>query len=172
MLAVQTDNLSIAHVNNHLGAVPSTTASPNNTRHKARLRSLTASEIAQPANPLAGSVTEIVMQNDDFNSMPMLMPLLAQLSQDNRWFVWIAPPVSLPKETLLAAGIDLQKVILLNPDDKHSICELAQQALSTGTSHAVISWPGCLSEDELSALENAAKQGQSHGIVIRKRQSY
>lgn len=161
MLAVQTENLSIHAVSDHLGTI-----SPKPSRRKSNLRC-----VPEKSNPLAGSVTEIVVQNDDFNSIPMLMPLLAQLSKDDRWFVWIAPPVSLPKQTLLAAGIDLQKVILLNPDDKHSTCELAKQALSTGTSHAVISWPGYLSESELNELESAAQQGQSHGIVIRKRQS-
>ncbi|MDO6513180.1 MULTISPECIES: cell division inhibitor SulA [unclassified Neptuniibacter] len=119
---------------------------------------------------LAGSVTEIVVQNNNFSNIPMLMPLLAQLSQDDRWFVWIAPPVLLPKQLLADAGIDLNKVILLNPDNKHSTFALAKQALSTGTSHSVISWPGYLSERELNELENAAKQGQSHGIVIRRRQ--
>jgi len=119
---------------------------------------------------LAGSVTEIVVQNNNFSNIPMLMPLLAQLSQDDRWFVWIAPPVLLPKQLLADAGIDLNKVILLNPDNKHSTFALAKQALSTGTSHSVISWPGYLSEEELNELESAAKQGQSHGIVIRRRQ--
>ncbi|WP_420597654.1 cell division inhibitor SulA [Neptuniibacter sp.] len=121
-------------------------------------------------NKLAGTVTEIIVQNDDFNSIPMLMPLLAQLSNDNRWFVWIAPPVLLPKQLLLESGIDLQKVILLNPNSKHSTFELAKQALSTGTSHAVISWPGYLSDEQLNDLEGAATKGQSHGIVIRRRQ--
>ena len=119
---------------------------------------------------LAGSVTEIVVQSDNFSNIPMLMPLLAQLSQDDRWFVWIAPPVLLPKQLLLDAGIDLNKVILLNPDNKHSTYALAKQALSTGTSHSVISWPGYLSEEELNELEGAAKEGQSHGIIIRRRQ--
>lgn len=121
-------------------------------------------------NHLAGTVTEIVVQDDNFSNIPMLMPLLAQLSKDDRWFVWIAPPVLLPKHLLIEAGIDLSKVILLNPDTKHSTFELAKQALSTGTSHAVISWPGYLSESEFSELECAAKSGESHGIVIRRRQ--
>jgi len=124
----------------------------------------------KPVSGLAGSMTEIVVQDDNFSNIPMLMPLLAQLSQDDRWFVWIAPPVLLPKQLLLEAGIDLNKVILLNPDNKHSTFTLAKQALSTGTSHAVISWPGYLSDQEFSDLEMAAKQGQSHGIIIRRRQ--
>lgn len=134
------------------------------------VNAITASKLTSTAsNPLAGSITEIVLRNGESNSIPMLMPLLAQLSQDNRWLVWIAPPVLLPKQTLLAAGIDLKKVILLNPDSKHSTFQLAKQALGTGTSHAVVSWPGYLSESEFEELETAAQQGQSLGIVIRQR---
>ncbi len=121
-------------------------------------------------NHLAGKVTEIIVQDDNVSNIPMLMPLLAQLSKDDRWFVWIAPPVLLPKHLLIEAGVDLSKVILLNPDSKHSAFELAKQALSTGTSHSVISWPGYLSKTELSELESAAKSGESHGIIIRHRQ--
>ncbi|WP_415895926.1 cell division inhibitor SulA [Neptuniibacter sp. PT34_22] len=124
----------------------------------------------KPTNQLAGTMTEIVVQDENFSNIPMLMPLLAQLSQDDRWFVWIAPPVLLPKNLLIEAGIDLNKVILLNPDNKHSTFELAKQALSTGTSHAVISWPGYLNDEEFNDLESAAKKGQSHGIIIRRRQ--
>lgn len=119
---------------------------------------------------LSGSVTEIVVQQENFSNIPMLMPLLAQLSKDERWFIWIAPPKLLPKAQLIEAGIDLNKVIVLNPNNKHSVFELAKQALSTGTSHAVVSWPGYISEQELSDLEQAAKRGCSHGIVIRQRQ--
>ena len=51
----------------------------------------------QPRPALAGKITEIVMQNNDFDQLTMLLPLLAQLSRDDRWFAWIAPPSSLPK---------------------------------------------------------------------------
>lgn len=116
-----------------------------------------------------GKVTEIIMRDDELSNMPMLMPLLAQLSRDDRWFVWVAPPVVLPKALLADAGIDLSKVILLKPDENHSVYDLSCQALRAGTCHAVITWSGHLSEDELNELEAAAHQGSSHGIVIRGR---
>ncbi|WP_428033991.1 cell division inhibitor SulA [Amphritea sp.] len=114
-------------------------------------------------------MTEIVLQGSDFGEMTMLLPLLAQLSKDDRWFAWIAPPTSLPKSLLVAAGIDLKKVMLLQPDQTHSTYQLACQALKAGTCHAVISWPGVLSNEELAGLEDAAANGKSHGIVIRDR---
>ncbi|GGK82936.1 cell division inhibitor SulA [Amphritea balenae] len=119
---------------------------------------------------LAGKVTEIVLQSSNFEQMTMLLPLLAQLSKDDRWFAWIAPPATLPKDLLEAAGIDLNKIMLLQPDQSHSTYQLACQALTAGTCHAVISWPGSLTNEQLHGLEAAASNGQSHGIVIRDRQ--
>ncbi len=123
-----------------------------------------------PNNGRAGKLTEIITHDNDLSSMPLLMPLLAQLSRDNRWFAWVAPPALLPKTLLTDAGIDLGKVILLQPDSAHSVFDLARRALSAGTCHAVISWPGYLSEFELKALEQAAACGDSHGILIRGRE--
>lgn len=128
-----------------------------------------AAAVANPSE-LAGKVTEIVLHGSDFGQMTMLLPLLAQLSKDDRWFAWIAPPASLPKNLLEAAGIDLKKIMLLQPDHSHSTYQLACQALKAGTCHAVISWPGVLSNEELTDLEAAALNGNSHGIVIRERQ--
>ncbi|WP_432473883.1 cell division inhibitor SulA [Amphritea sp. HPY] len=123
----------------------------------------------KPHSGLAGKITEIVLQNNDFEQMTMLLPLLAQLSKDDRWFAWIAPPATLPKALLEAAGIDLNKVMLLQPDQNHSTYDLACQALQAGTCHAVITWPGMLNNQELKNLESAALNGASHGIVIRGR---
>ncbi|GGO75874.1 hypothetical protein GCM10011348_01700 [Marinobacterium nitratireducens] len=119
---------------------------------------------------LDGKLTEIVTHDTDLASMPLLMPLLAQLSRDERWFAWVAPPPRLPKTLLSEAGIDLNKVILLHRDVEHSVLDLACRALRAGTCHVVISWPGYLPEQELQALEQAAASGRSHGILIRGRQ--
>jgi cell division inhibitor SulA len=116
-----------------------------------------------------GKITEIVTQSGDLNDMPLLMPLLAQLSYENRWFAWISPPLHLPRSLLLDAGIDLKKVILLYPDEHHSVLQLAKKALSAGTCHAVISWAEDISEHEIKSLEQSAQQGCSNGILIRRR---
>ena len=76
----------------------------------------------------------------------------------------------LPKALLQDAGIDLKKVILLKPDEQNSEYELACKALSAGTCHAVITWPGYLSSEQLQGLEAAAREGSSHGVVVRRRQ--
>ena len=117
-----------------------------------------------------GKITEIVTSSSgELNDIPLLMPLLAQLSHEDRWFAWISPPVNLPRALLQDAGIDLNKVILLYPDAQHSVLQLAKKALSAGTCHAVISWAEEISEHEIKNLEQSAQQGRSNGILIRRR---
>ena len=72
-------------------------------------------------------ITEIIMRGKAWSNVQMLLPLLAQLSHDQRWLAWVAPPQLLPKAQLQAAGFDLNKIILLKPD---------AQCKRSGTSHS------------------------------------
>ncbi len=118
---------------------------------------------------MAGKITQIIMQDQDEYNFQLLMPLLAQLSRDDRWFAWIAPPLKLPKKWLLEAGIDINKIMILQPRAGHDTLALARKALTTGTCHAVISWPGQISPEQLEQLQQAAQSGRSHAIVIQPR---
>ena len=112
-------------------------------------------------------ITEIIMRGEAWNNVQMLLPLLAQLSHDQRWLAWVAPPKLLPKAQLKAAGFDLNKIILLKPDAQHDTMSLAHQALKSGTCHAVVSWFGALADDQLNDLAQAAELGNSRAFLIR-----
>jgi cell division inhibitor SulA len=122
-------------------------------------------------NSLLGKLTEIITSDEEEASLTMLLPLLAALSKDDRWFAWVSPPKPLPRKLLQQAGIALDKVMLLYPDEQHSALNIATKALSAGTCHAVISWGESLSELEFAHLQRSAQKGASHGILIRKRPS-
>ncbi|NVK41309.1 MAG: cell division inhibitor [Oceanospirillaceae bacterium] len=143
---------------------------PNDIKPQPMLPHRMPTPMSRRPTTFDGKLTEIITHSADLDSMPLLMPLLAQLSRDDRWFAWVAPPGKLPKALLTEAGIDLNKVILLHPDAEHSVLDLACRALRAGTCHAVISWPGYLSQQDFGALEEAAACGRSHGILIRGRQ--
>jgi cell division inhibitor SulA len=127
---------------------------------------LWAQDDATPTQDLS-SITEIIMRGEAWNNVQTLLPLLAQLSHDQRWLAWVAPPKLLPKAQLRAAGFDLDKIILLKPDAQHDTMSLAQQALKSGTCHAVISWFGTLADDQLNDLAQAAELGNSRAFLIR-----
>ena len=127
---------------------------------------LWAQDDATPTQDLS-SITEIIMRGEAWNNVQTLLPLLAQLSHDQRWLAWVAPPKLLPKAQLRSAGFDLDKIILLKPDAQHDTMSLAQQALKSGTCHAVISWFGTLADDQLNDLAQAAELGNSRAFLIR-----
>ncbi len=127
---------------------------------------LWAQEVEPPVQDLS-HITEIIMRGEAWNNVQTLLPLLAQLSHDQRWLAWVAPPQLLPKAQLIAAGFDLNKIILLKPDAQHDTMSLAQQALKGGTCHAVISWFECLADGQLNHLAHAAEFGNSRAFVIR-----
>jgi len=122
--------------------------------------------ISEPAQDLS-QITEIIMRGEAWNNIQTLLPLLAQLSHDQRWLAWVAPPKLLPKAQLQAAGFDINKIILLHPDAAHDTMSLAQQALKSGTCHAVISWFGSLEDHQLNELAKAATQGNSQAFLVR-----
>ena len=140
----------------------------NSTKHNRSHISDTSKKINTQTS-LLGKITEIITSDEQESSLTMLLPLLATLSKDDRWFAWVSPPKNLPKSLLEEAGIALDKIMLLYPDDQNSALKLAKKALSAGTCHAVISWSGSLSEHELVNLEQSAQLGASHGILIRRR---
>ncbi len=147
---------------------------PRTNKKSPRIGNNEISNIRHPAkaskgNTGFGKITEIVTQSGDLGDMPLLMPLLAKLSQEDRWLAWISPPIHLPKALLQDAGIDLKKVILLYPDENLSAKQLAEKALAAGTCHAVISWVGDISNEEMQRLELSAQLGSSNGILIRQR---
>jgi len=123
---------------------------------------LWAQEDQAPAQDLS-QITEIIVRGEAWNNIQILLPLLAQLSHDQRWLAWVAPPKLLPKAELKAAGFDLNKIILLKPDAQHDTMSLAHRALKSGTCHAVISW----FDDQLNELAQAAELGNSRAFLIR-----
>ena len=141
----------------------------SNSTKRHQKNSINTNAVNKKNTQLTGKITEIITSDEQASSLTMLLPLLATLSKDDRWFAWVSPPKNLPKALLQEAGIALDKILLLNPDDQNSALNLAKKALSAGTCHAVISWGGDLSEHELANLEQSASIGESHAIVIRRR---
>jgi len=53
-----------------------------------------------------GALTELIMPRQGIGALRLLMPALAQLSQDDRWICWVAPPHIPYAPALANAGID------------------------------------------------------------------
>ncbi len=113
-------------------------------------------------------ISEIILATDSALQPIYLLPILAQMSLDKRWLMWLADEPSINRNWVSALGIDAAQVLHISAEYEcfHQVC---CKALAAGTGHLIIEWPGQINPEQLAALEIAAKAGSSHALLIRRR---
>jgi len=113
-------------------------------------------------------ISEIILSTDSALQPIYLLPLLSQMSLDKRWLMWLADEPAINRDWVSALGIDASHVLHISaePDCFHRVC---CKALAAGTGHLIIEWPGQINAEQLSELEEAARIGSSHALLIRRR---
>ena len=137
--------------------------------------------MAQPIAPMLKEAVETSWNNEPEvfselslrgaagNCLSLLAPILRELSQDSdaRWLTLIAPPPSLTQTWLRDAGLNRERILLLQPRGTQSALELAREALRLGRSHTVVSWINPISGASRQQLISAAKLGDAQSLNIR-----
>jgi cell division inhibitor SulA len=102
------------------------------------------------------------------NCRHLLGPVLRELSlnQDARWLTLIAPPASITHAWLRGVGLNLGRVLVLQPGTGQEALDLAREALRLGRSHTVVSWIG-LQSGQRASLTSAARLGSAQSLNIR-----
>jgi len=119
-------------------------------------------------NTPQSGISEIILAADSALQPVYLLPILAQMSLDKRWLMWIGDEHSLNRNWVSALGIDTAQVLYIKAEEP-CFLQVCCKALSAGTGHIIIEWTGKISDEELTLLDEAAKQGNSHGLLIRRR---
>lgn len=118
----------------------------------------------------ADGLTEIIGDTPGVGELRLLLPALAELSQRRqRWVAWVAPPWMPYAPALAAAGVDVQRVLLIHPKHHQDLLWATEQALKSGTCSAVLSWPDPrhLRHADLRRLQLATREGDSWGVLFR-----
>lgn len=137
--------------------------------------------MAQPLAPILKDVvetpwsaepeafSELSLRGAAGNCLNLLAPILRELSQDKdaRWLTLIAPPASLTQAWLRDAGLNRERILLLQPRGTQSAQQLACEALRLGRSHTVVSWLNPLSSSARQQLISAARTGNAQSLNIR-----
>jgi cell division inhibitor SulA len=102
------------------------------------------------------------------NCRHLLGPVLRELSlnQDARWLTLIAPPTSITTAWLRSVGLNLDRLLVLQPSTGQEALDLAREALRLGRSHTVVSWIG-LQPNQRASLTSAARLGSAQSLNIR-----
>lgn len=114
-------------------------------------------------------LVELLCNVQGIGELRLLMPILAQLSHEQRrWIAWIAPPHIPYAPALAAYGIDINRILLIHPRTARNALWALEQALKTGTCSAVLGWPGDeLRHQDIRRLQVAARQGGTLGLLFR-----
>ncbi len=112
-----------------------------------------------------GAVTEILADGDC--ALGLVMPGLARLSQESRWIVFIAPPHIPYAPGLAGRGMDLSRLLLINPKGEQERLWALEQTLRSGACSAVLAWPSHLEMTVLRRLQLAAEAGRAAVFLFR-----
>lgn len=125
--------------------------------------------VESPWNKDPEAFSELSLRGATGNCLNLLAPILRELSQeqDARWLTLIAPPSSLTQSWLREAGLNRERILLLNPRGNQSPQQLACEALRLGRSHTVVSWLNLLSGSARQQLISAARTGDAQSLNIR-----
>ncbi len=107
--------------------------------------------------PLNG-VTEILYDRQGEGEVSLLLPALRLLSEQDRWIIWIAPPHCLQAPALAAAGVNIQRLLLIHPRSGKDCLWSTEEALKSGAASAVLCWPGQVKPEQVRRLQIVSVQ--------------
>lgn len=114
-----------------------------------------------------GALTELLVPNEGIGALQLVLPALARLSQQRRWIAWVAPPYVPYPPALVAAGVDLSRLLFVHPRAGGDGLSAIEQSLRSGTCGAVLAWPMGGDGPTLRRLQLAAAEGNCAGILFR-----
>lgn len=100
-----------------------------------------------------------------------LMTPFLSAKQNSGQLVFIAPPIQLNAEYLMANQIDVEKLLLLTPTEEEHKLWAAEQCLSSGCCSAVVLWQHSLSIKQVRRLMLACEQGGANLVLFRYQKS-
>ncbi len=122
-----------------------------------------------------GYVSEIIVASSTLShtQADITFAMLAHLSHQykkpesaGQWLTWICP-ITIGKEALQRFDFDVLGLRILQPKRASEIPHLMKRALATGNSHTVVVHCLGIHHKRLAELEEAARQGQCNGLIIR-----
>jgi len=113
------------------------------------------------------ALTEVLHDGCGIGELGLILPALAALTTAGKRAVWIAPPQVPYAPALAASGVDLVNLLIVRPQNRYYALWAAEQALRSGTCHALVAWLPKVRYAELQRLAVAAEGGHAAAFVFR-----
>ncbi len=116
----------------------------------------------------AGALIELLAEHPGVGEVSLLLPLLLQAPAE-RWIAWIAPPLLPYAPALDAAGVALQRLLVIRPSTPAEALWATRQAAASGSCTMVMAWLARLDTAALRRLQLAAEESATPLFLFRAR---
>lgn len=117
------------------------------------------------------TLTEILPQHAGIGELRLLGPALARRACVGDCLAWIAPPHLPYAPALAAAGIDLERLLIVRTGSAQETLWATEQALRAGVCSAVLAWAGETRYPDLRRLQLAAEASPGLAVLFRPPQA-
>ncbi|OMH32609.1 translesion DNA synthesis-associated protein ImuA [Motiliproteus sp. MSK22-1] len=114
-----------------------------------------------------GNLVELLYAKEGCGELRLLLPLLATLSLNEKWIIWVDPPHIPYAPALATAGIDINKILMVYSNTWQDRIWTLEQALKSGSCSAVLGWLPAKQEKAIRRLQIAASEGGTLGFLFR-----
>ncbi len=117
------------------------------------------------------SLVEVLIGATGLGEVQLFLPALVECQRradvEIPWLVWIAPPHEPYAPALAQQGIDLARLLVVQPATATEALWAAEQALGSGVCAAVLLWLKGTDDRWLRRLKLAAEAGRALGVLFR-----
>jgi len=117
----------------------------------------------------SGTIVELMPTAMGMGELSLLMPALARITHADRpncHVALIAPPCIPFAPALAQHGVDLEHLLVINPQKPEDILWSFEQTLRCKSFGAVVAWPVSVKDREVRRLQLAAEAGRSIGFHV------
>jgi len=112
-------------------------------------------------------LTEILAGEAGIGELGLILPVLAALTGAGKRAVWVASPNLPYAPALAAAGVDLTALVVVAPSSRRDALWASEQALRSGSCHALAAWLPKPRYAELQRLAVAAEVSHAVAFLYR-----
>jgi len=115
-----------------------------------------------------GALTELLLEREGIGELRLTLPALVRLQAEGRSIVWVVPPYRPHAPALLAAGLDLSRLIVVRGCTAAEALWAYEQALRAPECGAAFGWMQAREERVVRRLQVAAREGRTWGVLWRR----
>jgi hypothetical protein len=115
------------------------------------------------------ALTEVLLGDEGIGEVRLTLPGLVRLQAEGCDVVWVSPPHLPYAPALAAAGLDLSRLIVVDPAASRDALWAFEQALRAPGCGAAFLWPAEPPDDRATRrLQLAAREGGNWGVLWRR----